>query len=58
MNEISIITPVYNEQDNIAPFVNKIEEVMKKINQNYELIFILDPGSDGTENVIYKKFSA
>jgi len=44
MNEISIITPVYNEQDNIAPFVNKIEEVMKKINQNYELIFILDPG--------------
>ena len=52
MNEISIITPVYNEQDNIIPFVNKIEEVMKKINQRYELIFILDPGTDDTENII------
>jgi glycosyltransferase involved in cell wall biosynthesis len=40
MNEISIITPVYNEQHNIAPFVKKIEEVMKRINQSYELIFI------------------
>ena len=54
MNEISIITPVYNEQDNIMPFVNKIEEIMK-INQNYELIFILDPGTDETENIILEK---
>ncbi len=55
MNEISIITPVYNEQDNIIPFVNKIEEVMKRINQSYELIFILDPGTDDTENIILRK---
>ena len=55
MNEISIITPVYNEQDSIVPFVNKIEEVMKIINQNYELIFILDPSTDDTENIILEK---
>jgi dolichol-phosphate mannosyltransferase len=55
MNEISIITPVYNEQDNIIPFVNKIEEVMKKINQSYELIFILDPSTDDTENIILEQ---
>ena len=55
MNEISIITPVYNEQDNIIPFVNKIEEVMKRINQSYELIFILDPGNDNTENIILEE---
>lgn len=52
MNEISIITPVYNEQDNIIPFVNKIKEVMNKVNQSYELIFILDPSKDNTENII------
>ena len=55
MNEISIITPVYNEQDTIVPFVNKIEEVMKRINQSYELIFILDPSADNTENIILEK---
>jgi dolichol-phosphate mannosyltransferase len=55
MNEISIITPVYNEQHNIAPFVSKIKEVMKRINKSYELIFILDPGNDNTENIILEE---
>jgi glycosyltransferase involved in cell wall biosynthesis len=57
MNEISIITPVYNEQDNIIPFVNKIQEVMNRINQSYELIFILDPSKDNTENVIISEIN-
>jgi polyisoprenyl-phosphate glycosyltransferase len=55
MNEISLVTPVYNEQNNIVPFVKKIEEVMKRINQSYELIFILDPGNDNTENIILEE---
>ena len=57
MNEISIITPVYNEQDNISPFVNKIEEVMNRINQSYELIFILDPSEDNTEEAIISEIN-
>lgn len=57
MNEISIITPIYNEQDNISPFVNKIEEVMNRINQSYELIFILDPSEDNTEEAIISEIN-
>jgi len=52
MNEISIITPVFNEEENIIPFLEKITSVMKKINKSYELIFVLDPSRDNTETVI------
>ena len=57
MNEISIITPVYNEQDNIIPFVNKIQEVMNRINQSYELIFIFQEMRQKLRPKIYKKAS-
>ena len=50
--DISIITPVYNEQNNIKPFINKINEVLKNITQSFEIIFIMDPSSDETEKVI------
>ncbi len=52
MNEISIITPVFNEEENIIPFLEKINSVMNKINKSYELIFVLDPSTDNTETVI------
>ena len=52
MNEISIITPVYNEEKNIVPFIESIIKVMDKINKEYELIFVLDPSKDQSENII------
>ena len=52
MNEISIITPVYNEENNIVPFLESIVQVMNKINKKYELIFVLDPSKDQSENII------
>ena len=52
MNEISIITPVYNEENNIIPFLESIVQVMNKMNKKYELIFVLDPSKDQSENII------
>ena len=51
MNEISIITPVYNEEK-YCPFIESIIKVMDKINKEYELIFVLDPSKDQSENII------
>ncbi len=50
--EISLVVPVYNEEDNIDDFLSKITEVFEKINETYEVIFVLDPSSDNTESKI------
>ena len=55
MNEISIVVPVYNEQDNIRPFLQRLERVLDKVGKNYEIIFSLDPSSDKSEEIILEE---
>ena len=52
MSEISIVVPVLNESENIKPFLERTENVLKKMGKTYEIVFALDPSSDDTENVI------
>ena len=52
---ISTIVPVYNEKDNIKSFLNRLVPVFEKIKVKYEIIFILDPCEDGTEDVIFNE---
>ena len=46
--KISIITPTYNEKDNIEKLCNEIKSEMSKINLDYEHIIIDNNSSDGT----------
>jgi glycosyltransferase involved in cell wall biosynthesis len=50
--EISIIVPVYKEQNNIRPFLERTERVLERINVSYEVVFSMDPSPDRTEEVI------
>ena len=52
--KISVVVPVYNEEKNIEPFLNRTKNVLEKMDQDYEIIFVLDPSSDDSENVIAK----
>ena len=52
MSEISIVVPVLNESENIKLFLERTENVLKKMGKTYEIVFTLDPSSDDTENVI------
>ncbi len=52
MVEISVIVPVYNEEESIDVFVNSVEKVFQKLSKTYEIIFILDPSKDKTEEKI------
>ena len=50
--ELSIVVPVYNESNNVKPFLDRLYKVLQEINIKYEIIFCLDPSTDNTENVI------
>lgn len=44
--EISVISPVYNEEDNILPFADEVMAVMTALGRPFELIFINDGSRD------------
>ncbi len=50
---ISIIVPVWNEQDNIIPFLKEVNYHLKI--EKYEIIFIADPCTDNTIKIIKKQ---
>ena len=52
MTEISIVVPIYKEYENIKPFLQRTENILKKMEKSYEIIFALDPSSDNTEKII------
>ena len=51
--DISIIVPVYNEQDSLKTL---FDEIKNNINSNYnwELIFINDGSSDNSKKIIFE----
>jgi len=44
---ISIVIPVYNEEDNILPLYNKLKPVLKNLGE-HEIIFVDDGSTDST----------
>ena len=49
---LSIVVPVYNEENGITPFLERTEAVVEKLGCDYEIIFSLDPSTDRTYEVI------
>ena len=52
---ISVIVPVYKEEGSIRPFLERVEAVLEKMGEPYEIIFALDPCPDRTEQVILEE---
>ena len=57
LKKISIVVPVFNEEKNIKTFLKRITETISKIDLDYEIIFVLDPSDDNTENEIIESIS-
>jgi dolichol-phosphate mannosyltransferase len=51
-SSISIIVPTYQERDNLASLVERIEAVKDKHNYDLELLIMDDDSQDGSEEVI------
>jgi glycosyltransferase involved in cell wall biosynthesis len=54
---LSILVPVYKEEHNIRPFLQRVESVMERMALTYEIIFALDPCPDRTEEVILEEIN-
>src|SRR3954464_16027477 len=56
---ISVVVPVYKEEQNIRPFLARMEPVLEQLTSDsgsdYEILFCLDPSPDGTEAVIQEE---
>ena len=49
---LSVVVPVFKEEANINPFLERLIPVLDEVNLEYEVIFSMDPSSDGTEKII------
>ena len=49
--EISIIAPLYNEEDSVELLYKKIKEAALKTGKVFEIIFVNDGSSDNTSGV-------
>lgn len=48
---LSLVVPLYNEQDNVQPLINRVGEALRTYAGSYELILVDDGSSDDTVSV-------
>jgi undecaprenyl-phosphate 4-deoxy-4-formamido-L-arabinose transferase len=51
--DVSIVVPIYNEQDNIQLLYDRLHSVMQSTHKSYELVLVNDGSQDNTEKVIH-----
>jgi dolichol-phosphate mannosyltransferase len=52
---LSVVVPVYAEQGNVGPFLDRCLPILEGISREFEVIFALDPSTDGTEEAILER---
>lgn len=50
--ELSIVVPVYEEERTIPMFLERLKPILEALTPDFEILFCMDPGRDGTERVI------
>ena len=50
--EISVVVPVYNEEENLPILVPKLIKVLQDLQRAYEVIFVDDGSSDGSRRIL------
>ena len=48
---ISVVAPLYNEEDNIRIFVEKLGALFERLGYRWELVLALDPSTDRTREI-------
>lgn len=53
--ELSVVVPVYREEDNVAEFLRHVRPLLEKYAASFEIIFCLDPSPDRTREIIVEE---
>jgi dolichol-phosphate mannosyltransferase len=53
--ELSLVVPVYREEDNVAEFLRQVRPVLRQCAASFEIIFCLDPSPDRTRDIIVEE---
>lgn len=49
---LSIVIPVYNEENNLRPLYSELTQVLRQLNQSYEIIYIDDGSTDKSFEIL------
>jgi glycosyltransferase involved in cell wall biosynthesis len=52
--KLSIVLPIYNEEENISTLYTELSDILKSINYEYEIIFVNDGSHDNSMKVLIK----
>jgi glycosyltransferase involved in cell wall biosynthesis len=50
--DVSIVVPLFNERDNLAPLHRELDEVLQRLGRSYEILFVDDGSIDGSLEVL------
>ena len=51
---LSIVVPIYNEDESLRFLVNQLLDVLRPMNESFELVLVNDGSSDNSEEVMRK----
>jgi glycosyltransferase involved in cell wall biosynthesis len=54
--ELSIVIPVYNEEENIAPLIQETNAALRSLGKPYEIVVVDDGSSDATFSVLARLY--
>jgi glycosyltransferase involved in cell wall biosynthesis len=52
--ELSLLIPLYNEEGNLEPLLDRVEEVMTAVGKSYEVVLVDDGSTDRTVDLLRK----
>ncbi|MGZ3569609.1 MAG: glycosyltransferase, partial [Thermodesulfobacteriota bacterium] len=55
--DISVVVPVFNEEENLPILVPRIVEVLKPLGKTYEMIFVDDGSTDRSRQLLKEMVS-